>query len=415
MTPEEVRALRNHARGMLDEIGTNTTLRNEILIANQEERMRPHLAAMHDLFDQYPNFFSAFNYQWALDPGAYDTAIEAAWQLRALRALAAIHATGSPLWSEKKLRYDGLLITYQLIVNYAMSGANFRPVGPMNAVRLPFGFFEMSLIMLRGILASRLHDTSMQFGIADPSWLAIQSNRSTDAAFFNPFIADLVARLIAARSDQPDVALPGIVRSISSMESFPETGIDVGTEPLPAFIDDAHYLISEFVLLHEVGHALHQDAPGDRSLSTEIRADFCGAQLFAVSWGWRFELLSRSLLDEVGRIVIGPRLTLAVLRAWIELSVAVEARLSTLDASDNPNGSGLTDAALTEFDQRIASVNKSLSELVASYAQRGEPYSQESAAMVNSLLEAVHAFGAQAVKWTRELPDKIFRDALNAI
>lgn len=415
MTPGHIRQVRQHARGMLDEIGSNSMLRAEMLIGCQNDLMRPHLQQIRLLMSDRPLFFSRFDYAWTLEASSYDTAIEAAWQLRMLRAIAAIHGTKSPHWTEDKLRYGNIVVTYQLIVNYLMAGASFRPYGKLSVVRLPFGFFEIALIILRGILASRLYDPTMQLGDADPSWLAMQGGLNVDPSFFRPYVADLVVRLIAARTDHPDVALPGVVKTISNTDAFSDISGEIGGESQMAFVEDALYLITEFVLFHEVGHALLSDTPTDRSIATEVRADFCATQLFAVSWGWRSELLERTLLDEVGRIVLGPRLALTMLWTWLKIMVEFEERISVLDTSDKFHKPvGLTREALTELDQRIEAVDRSLQDLVQSYAQRGEHFSQKSASSVDATIAAVRQFGSHAAQWIATLPSDVFRAVVSA-
>ena len=104
------------------------------------------------------------------------------------------------------------------------------------------------------------------------------------------------------------------------------------------------------------------------------------------------------------------------MRAWLDITVAFEERTVTLKGKDGTSRRpGLTRATLTEFDYRIASMDRSLAELVAGYASRGETYSQESAAMVNAVLNAVAQFGAQATRWIDALPDTTLRDALSMI
>lgn len=146
MTPEDIYQIRQRARGILDEIGTNSVLRAQILVGNQHDRMRPHLQQIQQLIKEHPQFFSRFDYSWAPDAASYDTAIEAAWQLRALRALTAIHSTNTPSWTEKNLQYGNIIITYQLIVNYVIAGANYRKYDQISVVRLPFGFMEVALM-----------------------------------------------------------------------------------------------------------------------------------------------------------------------------------------------------------------------------------------------------------------------------
>jgi len=386
LSPSEVRAARLKARGFTDPIALNDEMKSIFFNGDQKEEIEARVEDIKKLISSNAKFFKLYNYKWAVEVTSYDTAIEVTLQYRMLRALVLLFESHSSGTSDENSLFENIVVLYGSTVNYAYSGPRFKVVGEINFIQISFGFIEISLLLARSIHASKCRDSTAFLGPIDSSWYVFFSNTNGSIHFAKPFIVLLITRLISSEFDGHDVHLPEISKKICSLKTFSPGTSDFLRKSSNAFESDLLYILIEFLMFHEASHAIHKDFGEGRTLERESLADDKALNLFATSWGWRDSILNRTGLDAVGKIVLGPLITLKMLTLWHQINAVLFKHIVKCESIQKfVTAINAHERAIEELKRRDVILSARVYNLIGYYACKGEKIDELSFKKVQNL------------------------------
>ena len=414
LTAYDVLATWNKARGPFDDIGKNPEFRQ--IVAPIEKVAASNAKAielLQDLHTKTPDFFAQYDYEWALDPAAYQTGGEAALQLRLLRGLTCLYDWRNRA-GQSHLIYDGLVARQPLVANYAFWVPRHLPSQDgLHFLLMPLSFYREGHALMRSF--------TRFCGARDPrdSWRActtpVDDNEVSDA---DPDLREAIAQSAPLPFSGHDAYTPGIVRELREASSwFAEAAGDPdGDRAADAFVGDTMNLLSEFILFHEAGHRLHEHVADGRNLASEEQADQRAMELFAASWGWRSRVVTADLLDEPAKIALGPILFTRVIPIYVHLGHKLRARLSVaLDDEHLRKTLEETRSTWDELRFRCAAIQGLLGGLLENYAQSGEGISATSRKALKALAGNLDAYVGYLDHALEQMPEEAVTHAARII
>jgi hypothetical protein len=267
-----------------------------------------------------PSFFSAFDYAWALNPKSYTSGRDAVFQMRALQQLSCAHA-----WSMRPPEWDlgGIVVGSTSAFRTNDMIPVVRRDGAARIIVFPHAFNVLGSLLVKAF-CQWAGDEGSDWRLLSPLD-AIDPNLAAPAA-----VRQAVADYLAANDFAPfnDGGRPSLALGAFSPWFAPAKGdlLDPGAGEVERILA---YVVFDFALSHELGHAICGQA-GEVSDLAPLERDFeaggASLNLFARSWGWRDEILDPCPLSSAARNVLGPILFVWLGECISMLSSAVEAR-----------------------------------------------------------------------------------------
>lgn len=370
MTPEEVRDLR--LRNRIASGDRYAAPGVERIVTRNEGVLMEECRQIAGILQAVPDFAAQCDFGWAADPASYDVHSEASLQRRVLVMLA-------KRWAEARDRtgladrISGIVVGQEFITRYGLASPRIRQMGPgRRLLTIPAGFFEQSLWMLAGLrcwAAARINPATVLNSDGGWSIVTALAERRPPQPFHHVTSYELIARTLAERGR--DQALFGANAALLIREQVPplagRTG-ELDPNHLPHFDQNAAYLVAEFALAHELGHAIAGHAldgtapPSD--LAHEAEADRHACLLMALTaatrvFGW----------DQGG--VLRPDVQAALGLALFDCLLA--GRIALANGLLRRPSLGSSSNALMETEcLRAAAARQFLSQLLVSLPRQGE-------------------------------------------
>ena len=295
MTPAEVRDARHRHRASTGDIYGTTGLVQIVISATETGRIAAECISLQVIADHLPEFVDACGYRWMTDAESYDLAAEVAFQRRALFML-------GKLWAETEDRtalassISRIIAAQEFVTNFGLCSPRLsKPRAPHNhrILSIPAGFVELALWYSAGLrcwIARQLQWADDQD--EDGGWTLVCSPvpQRDPRPFAHVSAYELIARTLAESGR--DRKLLGGNAALLIREQIPElSGIsgDIDSTALPYFDQNAAYMLVEFAIAHELGHALSESCatpPTSEELAEES-ADRIGCFLLQISAGMR--------------------------------------------------------------------------------------------------------------------------------
>ena len=314
MTPEQVRACRKSHRINSGDYYSATGIdkfvkREEVMLQLAEEA-----ADIEEILKYVPEFNQACDYHWAADPNSYDVPSEAAFQRRMLLMLAKYWVESDskdrPTLPEK---ISGIITLQEFVMQYGLATPRIKTISKdCSILSLPAGFSELALWTFTGLrcwCSLRLHhEKEDNIG----GWLITTEKRDfgTVQPFDHVTTKELIARTLADIGK--DRSLYGVNSALLIREKVPSLsgeGVELKSEGLKHFEQNASYMLSEFCLAHELGHKLAGNHPsshrGAIDQNNELEADHFAILLLSMSAGKRPMAWGDDLLPPWVQAVIG--------------------------------------------------------------------------------------------------------------
>lgn len=364
------------------------------------------LSAMAIVRDKTPEFFEAYDYDWAFEPTIWQKSLEANYQSRALQHLTMVHR--SP-YHDPNWQFGDVVLRYAFQTDALFSSPFHLEHQGLHFVTVPFAFNEVVLLLFAAFVDS--------FAGLSSDWTSLQDTKAQNDGpkRVSPYLKHLFLRMLTTDGFHP--ALSG------------EPPMDVAKKTVSWFSDAAevygaagplldHLTLSliDYALAHELGHRIlgHSGVTrlNDAAARTtaEIDADRVGFHLYTTSWGWRDELLDDAPLGQLARILLGP-ITFGMFERWYAGALSGLAAAS-LRAGVDP-GFDVTSLAERRFEaeQRMTATFQLVSNHQTQCIAKGATFTMNDNHLIVALTRHMVAFQGTILDAARSVPEEAVRAA----
>ena len=280
---------------------------------------------LHAVRRETPEFFQAFNYEWAFELNNYLTPIRGGTRVesQSLRGQVLLLQSLSDAWKINATQPNPL--AYEDICVRRVTDLDPVPRcvqdGPFRYIIISDEFRMQLLKLLGGLRALSGSNADEQPSIA----MERLCSATRQDAFANLPLMVLprqIARVFRVAKRPWDLALLCMAEQ-KVEEVIPEYArIYDGIFPAPAGSIEMQFLdiITPFFLYHEAAHLLLKHSP-ERSIEKETAADSLGFALFFATRGWRDAVNSAVGFGEIENALLGPMLFLWVVRCITRLEI----------------------------------------------------------------------------------------------
>lgn len=314
-----------------------------------------------------PGFSTTLDYVWATDPESYDLASEAAWQRRlTIMMMSAWNgANDKPTFAK---RLENIIVVQNFMTKFGMITPRVKLAarGHARIIEVPAGFFEFNSWMNAGLRCwCGFHLGPLVPVEGDDGWTLVTTT-ITPAQPFAPnhvTILELIARTLAEQGRDQELLGPNI--ALNLREEIPwlagPTG-DMDPKGMKAVERDMSYLVMEFVLAHELGHAVSGDtdaAVREGAEVEETRAHRTALALLELTAPRRQFGCDKSLLEPTAQSSLCLTLFEFFLRCRVALISMTAARVHDVGRTH-----GTDDALLAEDRARLRWATELLEERI---------------------------------------------------
>lgn len=284
------------------------------------EALSDNIAGMEMVKSKYPEFFSAFDYEWAFQKKAWRKPLEANFQARLFQMMGAFWRVSKEI---RHYDYSNVVARY----TFESSTENATPfhtaIDSCHFIVSPFSFNEFLMLLTRSFIDS-LH--------GDGTWNSISSFSGLKREI-SPFLRQAILRHITTEAFHSSFPGDSPLEIVKSKSVWFSSASDEGKvcESLETALT---YSITDFALAHELGHRLLEHSGksvvSDLRLKKELEADNLAYSIFVASWGWRDEILDDCPFSPGARVMMGP-VMFHMFISWVRaLRVAVAKRTESI-------------------------------------------------------------------------------------
>ena len=364
-----------------------------------------------DLIDsEHAGALSRLGYGFCKDPGVWRTKTEAVLQARALQQVAACcHSLG-----RDDSRLARIVVRHTFDPRFHMPTPSWipHPASGLSFIVMPFVYQEILLLTAKSVV---------QFVTGSSNgdvWNALEANNSQDFSAYRPAppaLRQFIARLLTAEAFDPiDPGENPFSRLKTLSPWFADASETVG-EPTP-FETALAYSAQDFSISHELGHSLTDASQVDviDLLQVEIAADEAGFGLYAVSWGWRDEILEGTPLSQAARIVLGPLWFYFTATLTFTLMTLVAARVAAVSPANMESFSGKCHLNhIEQLAQRWQGASNLLSRHISLVKSYSGEFSSEDEEMLMRLVGLLDGYVRSLQHWVASIPDADLLAALS--
>jgi hypothetical protein len=364
-----------------------------------------------DLIDtEHNGVLSRLGYDFCRETRVWRTTTEAVLQARALQQIAACcHATG-----RDDSRLARVVVRHTFDPRFHMPTPSWipHPASGLAFIVMPFVYQEILLLTAKSVV-------QFATGSSDGNaWAVLEGNDSPDEGAYKPAppaLRQFIARLLTAEAFDPIVLGENPFSRLRALSPwFAEASETVG-EPTPFEISMA-YSAQDFSISHELGHSLTDAYQVDAAdlLQIEMAADEAGFGLYAVSWGWRDEILESTPLSQAARIVLGPLWFYFTATMTFTLMTLVAARVATVSPA---NMRSFSDKSHLNHIEQLARRWQGISDLLNRHttlvkSSSGE-FREEDEKRLARLVEMLDVFASSLQPWVASIPETDLLAALS--
>lgn len=365
-----------------------------------------NIAGLERVKAQCPDFFLAYDYDWAFDAKVYRRAIEANLQTRAIQLLAMLHRNPN---TPRAFDYGGMVVRYTFEAGTDPCTPFHAPYRNLHFIAVPFSFLEFVLLLIRAFVETMAEPK--------PGWDALATGAAIDKADVSPCLRQAIVRSMTTAAFHPgfdgESPVDVVKRKSTWFAAAKETSnVDENIEIALT------YSLTDFALAHELGHSLlgHQGVARepDLRLNKEQDADAMGFALYNSSWGWRDEILDPCPLNQGPRILLGPLMFHLFIKWQLALRQGLAYRsLTIMTRTDDVRVDQLNQEA-DESAARSAMAFKQIGMYEAQIRERGAKFTQDDSRVYGALARAGGEFALHIFNAVRLVPDDDFAIAYAA-
>lgn len=239
---------------------------------------------------------SRLGYEFCFESCIWTRAGEAVLQARALQQIAT--------WCEAHPEDDPMLrnvvVRHTFDPDHSFAPPQHVPFGGFHFLVMRFAYQELLMLSARAlveVITGRVDGSAWEFLAREsttgqvtgeaPGPLRQLVGRILTGATFHPLFDENPLEQLCKRSNWFEKATESYGNGITSLEVV------------------LSYSGQDFAIAHELGHCLATKSFESR-FDEECAADLAGLGLYALSWGWRDEILDECPLDQAARISLGP-------------------------------------------------------------------------------------------------------------
>jgi hypothetical protein len=230
--------------------------------ATEEVGIRQQCDQLQIIPKHLPDFTVSCGYEWVTQPESYDSTAEAAFQRRALMMLGKLWAESS---HHERLveKISKIIVTQEFVTKFGLCSPRITPSRAQVDYRIlsiPSGFVELATWVFSGLRCWAARELGLEADDAnDGGWtIACTPTTGRDArSFLHVTTNELIARTLADAGR--DLEVYGDNAALLIREQVSELSGETGELDTSSFYDfeqNASYMVTEFAIAHEIGHAL---------------------------------------------------------------------------------------------------------------------------------------------------------------
>lgn len=380
------------------------------LLRNPEEEQAPIAQAIEHMkgLDAAENgLLTTMGYEFCLERELWRRGIEAILQARALQQIL--------VWVQRfpahRPLLEGVVLRHTFYAGFRYPTPALRPFGGFNFVLMPYVYQE--LLLLPAAALAELFPAP----VGGDVWSFITEDRplDLDGVPVPRQFRKLVARIVTSEVFDPNEDNEYPIAVLSRSKGW-FGGVDDHQDP-GSLETVFGYSGQDFAIAHELGHLLAPSAAGsDTYLQGEVAADAAGFRLFALSWGWRDEVIEECPLSEQARTFIGPIWFFFTARLLYAVRQELKTRVShAFDVDLDFLGHGEEEEHLSTLAQRWASLHQLLGNYVDSLMEFGGTFNADDGQRIARLVGALDAFNRQVPVWLADMPDESLLEAVRLV
>jgi hypothetical protein len=360
-----------------------------------------NIAGMEIVKSKYPEFFAAFDYEWAFQDKIWRKPLEANFQARLFQMMGAFRKVSI---DSRHYNYNNVVARY----TFESSSENATPfhtaIDSCHFIVSPFSFNEFLMLLTRSFIDS-FH--------GDGTWNSLSSFTGLKRKI-SPFLRQAILRHITTEAFHSSFPGDSPLEIVKSKSTWFSSASDEG-KVCESFETALTYSITDFALAHELGHRLLEHSGksvlSDLRLKKELEADNLAYSIFVASWGWRDEILDDCPFSPGARVMMGP-VMFHMFISWIRtLRVAVAERTESIKKNST---SDEIDEHMEEETERLKATLKQMGEYETSLRDLNFKFEDNDAPIFSSLINCTAHFKDYIHYAVNQIPEADFKIAVES-
>ncbi|SFU68023.1 hypothetical protein [Nitrosospira multiformis] len=341
---------------------------------------------------------SRLNYQFCFEPCLWQRSGEAVLQARALQQIAT--------WCDAQPQADSMLrdvvVRHTFDPRHSFAPPQHVPSEGFHFLVIRFAYQELLMLSARALvelLTGRLDGNAWEL-------LATADNTGQVRGEAPRLLRQLLGRMLTSEAFHPLISKENPLRQLCQRSKWFDKATESYGGGITSFEVALSYSGQDFAIAHELGHCLATQS-FELRFDEECAADLAGFGLYALSWGWRDEILEECPLGQASRISLGPTWFFYTAKLLYTVRTLLSRRWYRLGL--NPWSIGLLDEDMTELSFIVArweSSEAAVQHYLAEVQRRGAVNNPGDYFVVRNLVRSMDAFLYALEGWIEDIPEE---------